>query len=93
MALRQIEYGDVTLTAAAFEVADTGRFLVALSIASVSGGCDRRYSQFLDPLSEDGLFDSVDEALESAILFGRAIVDGDVLGRDSEYLRSGSRMM
>jgi hypothetical protein len=33
MALRQIEYEGVTITAAAFEVAGTGRFLVRLSIA------------------------------------------------------------
>jgi hypothetical protein len=91
MALRQIEYAGVTITAAAFEVADTGRFLVALSMASVSAGCDRRYAQFLDPPSRDGLFDSIEEALDSAISFGRAIVDDDMPGGDVEHLGSGPK--
>jgi hypothetical protein len=91
MALRQIEYEGVTLTAAAFEVADTGRFLVALSIVSVSPGCDLRYTELRHPLSGDGLFDSVEEALEAAISVGRAVIDGDTPGGDVEYLGSGPK--
>jgi hypothetical protein len=77
MALRQIEYEGVTITAAAFEVAGTGRFLVTLSIASGSGDDKQSDAELFDPPSPDGLFDSIEEALESAIAFGRSIVDGD----------------
>jgi len=89
MALRQIEYEGVAITAAAFEVDGSGRFLVALSIADVPAGCDRRYAQFLDSSSRDGLFDSIEEALESAVSFGRAIVDAGIPGDHVEQLACG----
>ena len=89
MALRQIEYEGVTITAAAFEVAGSGRFMVALSVARASAGDERRYAQFLDPPSRDGLFDNIEDALESGIAFGRAIVDGDIPGEGVEHRGSG----
>ena len=91
MALREIGYDGVTITAAAFEVDGSGRFLVAISIASVSGGCDRRYVQFDDAPSQDGLFDSIDEALDWGISLGRAIVDGDLPSGDVEHLGRTAR--
>ena len=90
MALRQIEYEGVTIAAAAFEVVGSGRFLVALSIANVSAECDRRYAQFLDSASRDGLFDSIEEALDAAISIGRAIVDADIPSNHPEQ-RAGGR--
>ena len=80
MALRQVEYSGMTITAAAFEVVGTGRFIVALSIArTFTAGVDCSAKLF-EPPSDDGLFDNVDEALESAIAFGRSIIDGDIPG-------------
>jgi len=67
----------------------SGRFMVALSVARASAGDERRYAQFLDPPSRDGLFDSIEEALESGIAFGRAIVDGDIPGEGVEHRGSG----
>jgi hypothetical protein len=82
MALRQIEYQGVIITAAAFEVAGTGRFLVTLSIAKGTGDGEQRDAELFDPPSHDGLFDSIEEALESAIAFGRSIVDSDNADED-----------
>jgi hypothetical protein len=80
MALRQLEYDGMTITAAAFELAGTGRFVVALSIArSMTAGVHCNAKLF-EPPSDDGLFDNVDEALELAIAFGRAIIDGEIPG-------------
>lgn len=80
MALRQVEYDGMLLTAGAFEVAGTGRFIAVLSIAravSTGTGCDFR---LFDPPSQDGMFDDVEDALDTAIAFGRAIVDGSLRG-------------
>ena len=80
MTLRQVQYEGMTITAGAFEVAGSGRFIVALSIARTWISGAHRNAKLFEPPSEDGLFDNVDEALESAIAFGRAIIDGDIPG-------------
>ena len=78
MTLRQIEYEGAIITAAAFEVAGTERFLVTLSIARAPVDGKQCYAELFDPPSHDGL--CIEEALESAIAFGRTIVDGDIAG-------------
>jgi hypothetical protein len=84
--LRQVKYEGMTLTAGAFEVAASGRFVVTLSIARDLSGTVPRDAQLFEPPSHDGMFDDVDEALEWAIAFGRAIVDGDIPGASIEDL-------
>ena len=79
MALRQDEYRGMTIKAGAFEVIGTARFVVSLSIARGGDGVGRR-AKFFEPPSEDGLFDDPEEALEAALAFARAIIDGEVAG-------------
>jgi hypothetical protein len=80
MALKQDEYRGMTIKAAAFEVIGTCRFVVSLSIARHDGSAGLRKAKFFEPPSEDGLFDDPEEALESALAFARAIIDGEVAG-------------
>lgn len=79
MALRQDEYRGMTIKAGAFEVIGTCRFVVSLSIARGGDGVRRR-AKFFEPPSADGLFDDPEEALEAALVFARAIIDGEVAG-------------
>ena len=80
MALIQLEYGGMTIKVGAFEVIGTGRFVVSLSIARGGDGVGFRRAKFFEPPSEDGFFDDPEEALESALAFARAIIDGEVAG-------------
>ena len=80
MALKQDEYRGMTIKAGAFEVIGTRRFVVSLSIARDGGPAALRKTKFFEPPSEDGLFDDPEEALESALAFARAIIDGEVAG-------------
>jgi len=81
MPLRQVRYQGLTIKAGAFEVVGTGRFVVSLSIARGDGSLAAFWkAKFFEPPSEDGLFDDPEEALESALAFGRAIIDGEVPG-------------
>lgn len=78
MALRHAEYGGMTIKVGAFEVIGTRRFVVSLSIAR--DGDRFRKAKFFEPPSEDGFFDDPEEALEAALAFARAIIDGEVAG-------------
>lgn len=80
MALKQLEYGGMTIKVGAFEVIGTRRFVVPLSIARGSDPAGFRKAKFFEPPSEDGFFDDLEEALESALAFARAIIDGEVAG-------------
>jgi hypothetical protein len=82
MALRQIQYQGMTLTAGAFEVAASGRFGVTLSITRSAPGNAQRDAKLFEPPARDALFDTAEEALEWAIEYGRAIVDGEVPGNN-----------
>ncbi len=77
MALKQVEYRGMTIKAGAFEVMGTHRFVVSLSISRRTA---RRRAKFFEPPSDDGLFDDPEEALELALAFARAIIDGEVAG-------------
>jgi hypothetical protein len=80
MALRQVEYRGMTIKAGAFEVFGTRRFIACLSIARDGTPAALRKTKFFEPPSEDGLFDDPEEALESALAFAQAIIDGEVPG-------------
>lgn len=78
MALRQIEYGGMVITAGAFEVVGTGRFFAVLSIARPVRRGTQHNSKLFHPA--EGLFNDTEGALDAAVEFGRAIVDGTALG-------------
>jgi hypothetical protein len=80
MALKQVEYGGMTIKVGAFEVIGTRRFVVSLSIARGGDSAGLLKAKFFEPPSEDGFFDDLEEALESALTFARAIIDGEVAG-------------
>ena len=80
MALKEVEYRGMTIKAGAFEVIGTGRFLVSLSIARGSRIAAQCNARLFEPPSTDGLFADADAGLESALAFGRAIIDGNVAG-------------
>jgi hypothetical protein len=86
MALRQIQYEGMTITAAAFQLLGSAHCLVALSIARTLTHGDPRTAALFEPPSGDRLFDDVDDALESALAFGCAIVDGEIPGESLEGL-------
>ena len=80
MALKQVEYRGMSIKAGAFEVVGTGRFVVSLSIARDGSPAGSQNAKFFEPPSEDGFFDDADAALESALSFARAIIDGEIAG-------------
>jgi hypothetical protein len=80
MALKQLEYGGMTIKVGAFEVIGMRRFVVSLSIARGNDSAGFRKAKFFEPPSEDGFFDDPEEAVESALAFARAIIDGEVAG-------------
>jgi len=80
MPVRQLEYAGMMIRAGAFEVIETKRFIASVGIASVGNSERDRKVKFFEPPSEDGFFDNADEALEAAIDFARAIIDGEIPG-------------
>jgi hypothetical protein len=80
MPVRELEYGGMVIRAGAFEVIETKRFIVSVGIARVGDSRGDRKVKFFEPPSEDGFFDGADEALEAAICFARAIIDGEIPG-------------
>lgn len=80
MPIRSIAYKGLRIQAAAFEVTTLGRFVSTLAISrnlNFNGGGE---TQLFSPPCPDGFFESVDQALEVAVAYGRAIIDGEVPG-------------
>jgi hypothetical protein len=86
MAVKQIEYRGMTVKAAAFEVMGLARFVVLVSISRMHARSTERKEKFFEPPSDDGLFDDPYEALDSAVAYARAIIDGGVPGETIEDL-------
>lgn len=80
MALKQVDYKGLTIKAGAFEVIGTGRFVVSLSIARGSSRAAQSRARFFEPPSHDGFFEDPEAALDSALAFARAIIDGTISG-------------
>ena len=80
MALREEAYRGMTIKAGAFELVGTSRYVVSLCVARHGGSPGQGNTKFFEPPSEDGLFDDPEEALECALAFARAIIDGEVAG-------------
>jgi hypothetical protein len=77
MPVREVEYKGMMIRAAAFEVVGTGLFVNSLLVARI--GVPRSgNTKLFEPPSPDGFFRDSEEALESALAFARAIVDGEV---------------
>jgi len=79
MPVREVQYKGMTIRAAAFEVDDTGHFVASLLI-SRTGISRSGTTKLFDPPSPDGFFEDPEEALESALAFAWAIIDGEVPG-------------
>jgi hypothetical protein len=80
MPVRCVEYKGMTIKAGAFELNGGGRYVSVLSIGRSGDGDGQRAVKLFDPPCPDDLFGDVDEALESAIAHGQAIIDGNVAG-------------
>ncbi|HTP94891.1 MAG TPA: hypothetical protein VMK05_03515 [Burkholderiales bacterium] len=80
MPIRRVEYKDMVLRAAAFEVAGSGRYLPILTIGRLDPSDGRSSARIFDPPCPSELFADAGEAIDAAIEFGRAIVDGNVPG-------------
>jgi len=80
MPLKEVQYKGMVLKAGAFEVIGTGRFLVSVSITRGNSMSAQSRARLFEPPSATGLFADPDVGLESALAFGRAIIDGDVAG-------------
>jgi hypothetical protein len=77
MSVREVEYRGMTVRAAAFEVAETGCFVTSLLITR-TGYSRSGKTKLFEPPSPDGFFSDAEEALESALAFARAIIDGEI---------------
>ncbi|HVO46306.1 MAG TPA: hypothetical protein VMT29_08205 [Steroidobacteraceae bacterium] len=78
MAVKQVDYREMTIRAAVFEAVGTGRFIAVVSIARTGRPAKDRREKLFEPPSEDGLFDDPDEALATALTYAREIIDGNV---------------
>lgn len=80
MPVRLLEYKGMTIKAGAFELNGGGRFVSVLSITWSGDGDEPRTAKLFDPPCPEDLFADVDDALDTAIAYGRSIIDGDVPG-------------
>lgn len=80
MPVTELEYAGLIIRAGAFEVIETKRFIASVGIGRADSFGGERKVKFFEPPSEDGFFDGADEALEAAIAFARAIIDGEIPG-------------
>lgn len=78
MAVKQIQYRGMTVKAAAFEVMESHRFIVLVSISRMRARSIDRKEKFFEPPSADGFFDDPYEGIDTAVAYARAIIDGRV---------------
>jgi hypothetical protein len=77
MAMRTILYQGMTVTAAAFEIRGSGRFLAVVSIAEQARRSASGNTRMLEPPCDDGTFPCAEDALTAALEFARAVIDGE----------------
>lgn len=87
MPVRQEDYHGLIIRAGAFEVGDEGRFLPTLSIERAAANDCPSATALLDPPCPNELFETADEALDQAMDFGRAVIDGKIKAIDADSLR------
>jgi len=78
VAWKNVEYADFSIRAGAFEVIGTGRFVAAVVIARTGSVPSEGAEKLFGPPSPDGYFESAAEALDAAIAFAYAIIDGEL---------------
>ena len=81
-------YKGFELRAGAFKVPALNRFLSSLLIVRIAGSKAEENSKLFTPRceQEDGLFSTEAEAIEAAIQYGEAVVDGGAPGQTLEDL-------
>lgn len=87
MPIRQEDYHGLIIRAGAFEVGHDGRFLPTLCIERAAARQCPSATALLDPPCPKELFETADEALDQAMDFGRAVIDGKVSAIDAQSLR------
>ncbi len=87
MPVKRASYKGFEIRAGAFEVVARGRFFSTVMVTR-DGAKPPGDAKLLDPTSPtaDGLFASLEEALDSAIAFGKAVIDGRVPGQTVDNL-------
>jgi hypothetical protein len=76
------------LYAGAFEVVGINRFISTLRIEMKSGGEPSGDAKLLSPPCPDALFADAEAALDSAITFARALIDGEIPGLTMDDLKA-----
>jgi hypothetical protein len=87
MPVRQEDYHGLIIRAGAFQVGHDGRFLPTLCIERAAANEFPTATALLDPPCPHELFETADEALDQAMSFGRAVIDGKVSAIDAASLR------
>lgn len=84
MSVKQVDYKGMTINAGAFEVAGLDRFISTLWIENRLG-CARAHSaKLFSPPWPAELFADEGTALDSAVAFGRSVIDGQIPGLTME---------
>ena len=87
MPVRQEDYHGLIIRAGAFQVGHAGRYLSTLSIERAAAREFPSATALLDPPCPTQLYETADEALDDAIEFGKAVIDGKVPTVDPGSLR------
>jgi hypothetical protein len=80
MPVRRVEYKGMAIKVGAFEVGSLGRFMPTLTIERVRESQAVENAKLFNPPCPRDLFETSEEALREAIVFGKAIVDGEIDG-------------
>jgi hypothetical protein len=91
MPVRREDYHGLIIRAGAFQVGHAGRYLPALSIERAAEREFPSATALLDPPCPPQLYETADEALDEAIEFGKAVIDGKVPAVDTDSLKAITR--
>jgi hypothetical protein len=80
MPVRRVEYKGMAIRVGAFEVGSLGRFMPTLTIERVRESQTVEDAKLFNPPCPHDLFETSEEALRETIVFGMAIIDGEVDG-------------
>ena len=88
MTVKIARYKGFELRAGAFEIPALNRFLSSLLIVKIGGSMSEDDSKLFTPRcdQEDGLFSTEAEAIEAAIEYGEAVIDGETPGQTLQDL-------
>ena len=80
MFIKRVRYKGMTISAGACEVLELDRFISTLCITKKRGRKRVDIAKLFNPPWPADLFDDADTALDSAIAFGRSVIDGEIPG-------------